>query len=162
MVGVSLKIILLTNCFPLLKFFINSHDHIHPSKTVLQKENTIILLKQGFLSWSIPLDPPPIGLRLLTLVYWINWMPIVEIPKISPYEALFHVALNYTSLRILGCACYPWLHPYWSHKLELKSIKCVFVGYSLQHKGYGSWIHRFTKNWHLDFCSLWAPLNVVG
>lgn len=63
-------------------------------------------------------------------------MPIVEIPKISPYDALFHVALNYTSLRIFGCACYPWLRPYWSHKLELKSIKCVFVGYSLQHKGY--------------------------
>lgn len=60
----------------------------------------------------------------------------MEIPKISPYDALFHVALNYTSLRIFGCACYPWLRPYWSHKLELKSIKCVFVRYSLQHKGY--------------------------
>lgn len=33
-----------------------------------------------------------------TVVYLINMMPIVPVPKISPYEALFHVVPDYTSL----------------------------------------------------------------
>lgn len=33
-----------------------------------------------------------------TVVYLINMMPIVSVPKISPYEALFHVVPDYTSL----------------------------------------------------------------
>ena len=69
-----------------------------------------------------------------TAVYLINRMPIVS--KVSPYEALFHAAPDYTPLCIFGCACYPWLRPYQPCKLDFKLIKCVFLGYSLSHKGY--------------------------
>lgn len=66
------------------------------------------------------------------VVYFIKRMPILS----SPYEALFHAALDYTHLENFGSACCPWLRSYRSNKLDFKSAQCVFLGYSLQHKGY--------------------------
>ncbi|CAA7042355.1 unnamed protein product [Microthlaspi erraticum] len=39
-------------------------------------------------------------------------------------------------LRVFGSACYPYLRPVADHKLEPRSLQCVFIGYSAQHKGY--------------------------
>lgn len=35
-----------------------------------------------------------------------------------------------------GCLCWPNLHPFNRHKLDLWSKPCVFMGYSPNHKGY--------------------------
>lgn len=48
----------------------------------------------------------------------------------SPYLKLFGKPPNYNKLRIFGCACYPWLKPYNRHKLQDRSTRCVFFGYS--------------------------------
>lgn len=42
----------------------------------------------------------------------------------------------YSHIRVFGCACYPHLGPYRKEKLQPKSTKCVFLGYSTIHKGY--------------------------
>jgi hypothetical protein len=39
-------------------------------------------------------------------------------------------------LRVLGCACWPNLRPYNSRKLEFRSKRCAFLGYSTYHKGF--------------------------
>ena len=54
----------------------------------------------------------------------------------TPVERLLHTKPDYTSLRVFGCACWPNLRPYNTHKLAFRSQQCVFLGYSIHHKGY--------------------------
>ncbi|KAM1315704.1 hypothetical protein ACFX2F_019436 [Malus domestica] len=69
-----------------------------------------------------------------TAVYLINRLPSQF--SSCPWELLFKAAPKYHTLKTFGCACYPWLQPYSSHKLDTKSKLCVFLGYSLNHSGY--------------------------
>lgn len=41
-------------------------------------------------------------------------------------------------LRTFGCACWPNLRPYNNRKLQFRSRRCVFLGYSNLHKGFKS------------------------
>ena len=43
---------------------------------------------------------------------------------------------EYKSFRVFGCLCYPFIRPYNSHKLQYRSLQCVFLGYSFQNKRY--------------------------
>ena len=70
----------------------------------------------------------------LTATYLINRLPPISKP--SPWEQFFHKPPDYSQLRVFGCRCYPWLKPYITSKLDAKSKPCVFLGYSLNHKGY--------------------------
>ncbi|CAL8084538.1 unnamed protein product [Prunus armeniaca] len=54
----------------------------------------------------------------------------------SPYSKLFGVSPQLQALKVFGCACYPYLRPYQPHKLHFRSSQCVFVGYTLDYKGY--------------------------
>jgi hypothetical protein len=71
-----------------------------------------------------------------SIVYVINRLPSVPTGPISPFEMLFKGKPDYTMLHVLGCSCYPLLRPYNAHKLESRSERCVFLGYSMIHKGY--------------------------
>jgi hypothetical protein len=51
-------------------------------------------------------------------------------------EHLFHNKPDYSFLKTFGCACWPNLRPYNTHKLAFRSTRCVFLGYSSQHNGY--------------------------
>jgi hypothetical protein len=54
----------------------------------------------------------------LTSCYLINRMPTPVLQNQSPFEKNFHTTPDYTLLKILGCACYPNLRPYNSHKFS--------------------------------------------
>lgn len=69
-------------------------------------------------------------------VYLINRMPTEVLSGTSPYEKLFQQPPNYMKLRVFGCSCYPWLRPYTSHKMDDRSTRCVFMGYSLTQSAY--------------------------
>jgi hypothetical protein len=53
----------------------------------------------------------------------------------TPVECLLQTTPNYVSLRIFGCTCWPNLCPYNKCKLDYRSTRCVFLGYSPCHKG---------------------------
>ena len=68
--------------------------------------------------------------------YLINRLPQTLLKNISPFEKLFHTTPEYTFLKTSGCACWPNLRTYNSHKLQPRSTQCVFLSYSISHKGY--------------------------
>jgi hypothetical protein len=71
-----------------------------------------------------------------TAAYLINCLPSRVISFSSPFEKLFDTKLDYSWLQVFGCACWPHLRPYNARKLEFRSKRYVFLGYSSCHKGY--------------------------
>lgn len=71
-----------------------------------------------------------------TDVYIINIFPTPVLNGQSPFQVLFNKSPDYKFLKVFGCAVFPHLHPYNAHKLEFRSKKCLFLGYSTSHKGY--------------------------
>lgn len=54
----------------------------------------------------------------------------------SQFQVLLNQAANYSILRNFGCVCYPLLRPCKNHKLIFHSKRCIFLGYSANHRGY--------------------------
>jgi hypothetical protein len=71
-----------------------------------------------------------------TACYLINRLPTPILSHQSPFEKLFQSSPDYSLLKIFGSACWPNLRPYNSNKPQPRSLQCVFLGYSLCHKGY--------------------------
>lgn len=69
-----------------------------------------------------------------TAAYVINRLPYRVIDFDTPMHKLYDEHPDYTWFKVFGCACWPNLRPYNSHKLAFRSTRCVFVGYSSQHK----------------------------
>lgn len=66
-----------------------------------------------------------------------NLLPSSVLPDDkSPFEVLYNKAPVYTSLRVFGCKCFPYLRPYMINKMDPKSLACVFLGYNEKYKGY--------------------------
>jgi histone deacetylase 1/2 len=72
----------------------------------------------------------------LTATYLINRTPNKVINNSTPLERLYKMQIDYTSLSVFGCACWPNLRPYNSHKLAFRSKQCAFLGYTNLHKGF--------------------------
>jgi transposase InsO family protein len=72
----------------------------------------------------------------LMAAFLINRLPSKVIDHQTPYERLYGSKPDYTFLRTFGCAVWPNLRPYNAHKLQFRSKRCVFLGYSNMHKGF--------------------------
>jgi hypothetical protein len=73
---------------------------------------------------------------LATATFLLNRRPSSSIQNQIPYQLLHKRLLDYSSLRIFGCLCYPNLTATSPHKLAPRSAPCVFLGYPSSHKGY--------------------------
>lgn len=70
-----------------------------------------------------------------SVVFLINRIPPSHSSS-SPYTNLFKREPDYLFLRVIGCLCFPLLRPYNAHKLQFRSLPCVFLGYCETTKGY--------------------------
>ena len=66
----------------------------------------------------------------------INHLPSPTKNHVSPFSKLFGHSSLYFVLRTFGCVCFVHLPPHEPHKLTAQSVKCVFLGYAIPHKGY--------------------------
>ncbi|KAK2454628.1 putative mitochondrial protein [Trifolium repens] len=72
----------------------------------------------------------------LTAVHLINRLPTASLDFKIPFSVLFNKNPDLHSFKAFGCACFPLLRPYNSHKFDFRSHECIFIGYSNTHKGY--------------------------
>jgi len=72
----------------------------------------------------------------VTTIHVINTLPTPVLQNKSPHEILFKEKPDYTRFKVFGCVCYPLLRPYNKHKLEFIFACCLFLGYSLNSRGY--------------------------
>ena len=72
-----------------------------------------------------------------TTCFFINKMPSSVLNWTSPYHQLFPNNLLFSiDPKVFGCTCFVRdVHPQVS-KLDPKSLKCIFIGYSRIQKGY--------------------------
>jgi len=82
------------------------------------------------------------GEAILTATYLINRMPSRVLKFQRPRQVLlqaFPHAKSFSSnlpLRIFGCSSFVHIHQQNRSKLDPKSLKCIFLGYSSHQKGY--------------------------
>jgi hypothetical protein len=69
-----------------------------------------------------------------TATYLLNHLPTKAISMTSTYVTLHGVTPSYEHLRVFGCAYCPNLSTKVAHKQALWSTRCIFLGYSADHK----------------------------
>ena len=81
--------------------------------------------------------PPSYWVEALHMAtHLFNILPSSAIDNEIPFTRLFQKPVSYDHLRIFGSLCYPNLLATASHKLSLRSTKCVFIGYPINHRVY--------------------------
>jgi hypothetical protein len=79
------------------------------------------------------------GQTILTTAYLINRMPSRVLDWKSPMEMLKGKNENILPLKTFGYVCFVQDNRPNVEKLNLRVVKCIFVGYSRTHKGYVCW-----------------------
>ena len=73
---------------------------------------------------------------VLTATHLINLLPTPVLNYKSPYEVLFQKPPDYNSLKAFGCLCYISDLYSMPDKFQPKTLRCVFLGYPFNKKGY--------------------------
>ena len=82
------------------------------------------------------------GEAILTATYLINQMPSRVLKFQNPHQVLIQSFPHFKSftsdlpLKIFGCSAFVHIHHQNRTKLDPKSLKCIFLGYSSNQKGY--------------------------
>lgn len=73
---------------------------------------------------------------LATACYLKNLSPARALESMTPFEAFIGRKPSVKHLKIFGSVCYAHIPKDERYKLDMKSRKCIFLGYSLEIKGY--------------------------
>ena len=71
-----------------------------------------------------------------TTVYIMNMTPTAAIHDVTPEEKYTGKKLDVSHLKVFGCIAYVHVPDELRTKLDPKAEKCIFIGYSLEQKGY--------------------------
>ena len=71
-----------------------------------------------------------------TAIYVMNRTPTTGIHDMTPEERYTGVKSDVSHLKVFGCIAYVHIPDELRKKLDPKAEKCIFIGYSLEQKGY--------------------------
>ena len=77
---------------------------------------------------------------VMTACYLINRTPTRVLEDSTPYEVLNKRKPSVDYLRVFGCVCFVLQPGEHRNKLEARSVKAVFIGYSTTQKGYKCYV----------------------
>jgi histone deacetylase 1/2 len=81
--------------------------------------------------------PPLFWLEALhTTTHLLNIRLSRSIEFHTPHYRLYGQHPSYDHLRVFACLYYPNTHATTTHKLQPHSVRCIFLGYPHEHKGY--------------------------
>ncbi|KAH7851221.1 hypothetical protein Vadar_008770 [Vaccinium darrowii] len=63
-------------------------------------------------------------------------LPQAKLDFVSPYEKLWSTPPTVSHFRVFGCVCYVFVSDHLRSKFDKKAIRCIFVGYSGERKGW--------------------------
>ena len=69
-------------------------------------------------------------------VHILNMSPTQALQKCTPYQALTGLKPSVTHLKVFGCVVFALMNPQQRKKLDSKSEKYLFIGYSGKSKAY--------------------------
>ncbi|CAO2837765.1 unnamed protein product [Amaranthus hypochondriacus] len=65
-----------------------------------------------------------------------NRLPQARLEFVSSYEKLWKIKPVVSHFRVFGCVCYVFVPEHLRRKFDKKAIRCIFVGYDDQRKGW--------------------------
>ena len=71
-----------------------------------------------------------------TVIYLMNRCTTSGIHHLTPEEVYFGIKSNLTHLNVFGCVCFVHIPQEVRTKMEPRSEKCIFIGYSMEQKRY--------------------------
>ena len=84
-----------------------------------------------------------------TAVYIMNKTPTAAIHDVTPEQRFTGIKPDLSHLKVFGCIAYVHIPDELRTKLDPKAEKCVFIGYSLEQKGYRCY-NPSTRNLHVN------------
>ena len=103
---------------------------------VAERKNRDLLEKTRSLMLHMNIPKKFWSQGVLTATYLINRLPSRILGFKSPYEVLKNRPIDLSHLKVFGCTCFVHVQASHRDKLDPRSIKCVFLGYSSTQKGY--------------------------
>jgi hypothetical protein len=71
-----------------------------------------------------------------TTIYTLNRCPTREILNLTPEEAWSGYKPSVAHMKVFGCTAYAHVPKEKRRKLDDKSVKCIFIGYSIETRSY--------------------------
>lgn len=71
-----------------------------------------------------------------TVAHVINKLPQPKLGFVSPYEKLLDLKPTVSHFRVFGCVCYVFVPDHLRSKFDKKAVRCIFLGYDNQRKGW--------------------------
>jgi len=66
----------------------------------------------------------------------INRLPQQRLCFISPFEKLWNIKPSISYLRGFRCICCVFVPSHLRSKMDMKAVRCIFIGYGSQRKGW--------------------------